>query len=116
MKLPAGNEWTELIPELTPQSSDKRITKYRFGAFLGTDLGAYLDSRGATQIFLAGISTSAGVESTGRSAYDLGYNVVFVADAMTDRSAEAHQHCVTNVFPRVGEVTSTEEVVGFSGK
>ena len=28
-----------------------------------------------TQVVLAGMSTSVGVESTGRSAYDLGYNV-----------------------------------------
>jgi nicotinamidase-related amidase len=64
-----------------------------------------------TQIFLAGISTSAGVESTARSAYDHGYNVVFVVDAMTDRSIECHRNCVENIFPRIGETDSTENVV-----
>ena len=36
----------------------------------------YLRKRGVTQIVLAGVATSIGVESTARSAYDLGYNVV----------------------------------------
>ena len=48
----------------------------------------------STQVVLAGIATSAGVESTARSAYDLGYNVALVVDAMTDRDADAHRHCV----------------------
>ena len=61
-------------------------------------------------MFLAGISTSIGVESTARAAYDLGYNVVFVTDAMTDRDAEVHQWCVEKVFPRLGERTATAEV------
>jgi nicotinamidase-related amidase len=52
------------------------------GAFIGTSLDECLRQCGVTQIFLTGISTSAGVESTGRSAYDYGYNVVYVADAM----------------------------------
>ncbi|HEY6369835.1 MAG TPA: isochorismatase family protein [Candidatus Sulfotelmatobacter sp.] len=55
--------------------------------------------RGVTQVVLAGISTSAGVESTARSAYDLGCNVVLVKDAMTDRDAEVHRLSVEKIFP-----------------
>jgi nicotinamidase-related amidase len=59
---------------------------------------------------LTGISTSVGVESTARSAYDLGYNVVLVVDAMTDRDADQHKHSVEKTFPRIGETTTTEEL------
>lgn len=104
-------DWAELVPELDVQPGDYLVTKQRVGAFLGTELDDYLRQRGVTQIFLAGISTSAGVESTMRSAYDLGYNVVLVADAMTDRDAEAHRHSVEKVFPRMGEVETTEGVL-----
>ena len=69
------------------------------GAFIGTDLDAYLRSGNVTQVFITGISTSAGVESTARSAYDLGYHVVVVTDAVTDRNPEAHRHTVENTFP-----------------
>ena len=106
---PAG--WTELVPELGRQSSDHIVTKQRVGAFLGTDLDAYLRQRGVTQIVLAGIATSSGVESTARSAHDLGYNVTLAVDAMTDRSDEMHRHSVEKVFPRLGEITQTDELL-----
>jgi nicotinamidase-related amidase len=104
-------DWSELVPELAAVPTDLRITKQRFGAFLGTSLDADLRKRGVTQIVLAGISTSIGVESTARSAYDLGYNVTLVVDAMTDRSPEMHRHSVEKVFPRLGETGTTDEVL-----
>jgi nicotinamidase-related amidase len=100
--------WTQIVPELGPESGDLLVTKHRWGAFLGTALDDTLRSRGATQIVLAGISTSVGVESTARCAYDLGYHVVLAADAMTDMSAEAHRHSVEAIFPRLGQVETTE--------
>lgn len=116
---PAGafpEGWVELVPELERAPSDHVVTKQRWGAFLGTDLDANLRGRGVTQIVLAGIATSIGVESTARSAYDLGYNVALVADAMTDRDAEAHRHSVERIFPRLGEVDGTENVVRMLGE
>jgi nicotinamidase-related amidase len=104
-------DWSELVAELGAQPGDLRVTKRRLGAFIGTSLDADLRRLGVTQIVLAGISTSAGIESTARSAYDLGYHVTFAVDAMTDRSAEAHRHSVETVFPRIGETGPTEEVL-----
>ena len=65
-------DWAELVPELNQQPGDCLITKQRLGAFLGTSLDSDLRQRGVTQVLLTGIATSAGVESTARSAYDLG--------------------------------------------
>jgi nicotinamidase-related amidase len=70
-----------------------------------------LAKRGVTQIVLAGIATSVGVESTARSAHDHGYNVTLVADAMTDLDADTHRHSVEKVFPRLGEVATTDDVL-----
>ncbi len=104
-------DWTELVPELKQQPSDLLVTKHRVGAFLGTSLDELLRARGVTQIFLAGVSTSGGVESTARSAYDLGYHVVFVSDAMTDMNEDAHSKRVEIMFPRLGEVETTDGVL-----
>jgi nicotinamidase-related amidase len=104
-------DWSELVPELEPQSDDCLISKQRVGAFLGTSLDEILRQRGATQVFVAGVSTCMGVESTARGTYDLGYNVVLVVDAMTDRAADAHRHSVKRIFPRLGETADTEEVL-----
>jgi nicotinamidase-related amidase len=104
-------DWAELVPELDSQASDILISKQRPGAFLGTELDAKLHERGVTQIFLAGIATSIGVEATARSAFDLGYNVVFVSDAMTDLNPASHKHALETTFPRMGEVDTTENVL-----
>jgi nicotinamidase-related amidase len=105
-------DWAELVPELEQQPSDLLVSKQRWGAFLGTTLDETLRQRGVTQIVLTGVATSVGVESTARSAYDLGYNVTLVLDAMTDRSAEAHAYCAEKIFPRLGETCTTTDVLG----
>lgn len=104
-------DWTELVPELEQQESDLLVTKHRVGGFIGTNLDDLLRERGVTQVFFTGVATGSGVESTARSAYDLGYNVVFVTDAMKDRDEEIHRHCVEKVFPKLGETETTEGVL-----
>ena len=103
--------WSELVPELKQKPDDLIVSKQRWGAFLGTNLNECLQGRGVTQIVLAGIATSIGVESTARSAYDLGYNVTLVVDAMTDRDADAHRYSVEKIFPRLGETAKTQEAL-----
>ena len=107
--LPEG--WAELVPELIPQPEDYRVTKRTWGAFRDTGLEALLRGLGVTQVVLGGISTSAGVESTGRQAHEAGFNVAFAVDAMTDMDAEAHHNSVTRIFPRVGETGTSEAIL-----
>ena len=104
-------DFTELVPQLGKQPGDLVVTKQRPGAFIGTSLDQLLRERKVTQVFLTGVATSRGVEATAYSAYDFGYNVVFVTDAMTDREAEAHQHCVEKTFPRLGEIDTTANIL-----
>jgi nicotinamidase-related amidase len=104
-------DWAELAPELGPASSDLRITKQRWGAFTGTDLDQYLREHGVTQVIVTGIATSIGVESTGRSAHELGYHVVLATDAMADVNPDAHANSVSRIFPRMGETATTAEIL-----
>jgi nicotinamidase-related amidase len=104
-------DWAELIPELDQQPSDHLVSKRRVGAFTGTALDQILRERGATQIVLVGVATGSGVESTARAAYDHGYNVATIGDAMTDMNADTHRHSVEKTFPRIGETATTDEVL-----
>lgn len=104
-------DWGELVPELAAQPGDIKITKYRWGAFHDTSLHRQLQQAGVTQIVLAGISTSIGVETTARAAYEHGYNVTLAVDAMTDANAEAHENSVLRIFPRLGETGTTGEIL-----
>lgn len=103
--------WDELVPELEQQPGDHLVSKQAPGAFIGTSLHEYLRERNVTQVFLTGIATSAGVAATARSAYDHRYNVVVVTDAITDRDADVHRYFVENIFPRISETETTENVL-----
>jgi len=104
-------DWLDIVSELDAQPSDIRITKKQWGAFYGTALDLELRRRGVTQIVLCGIATSIGVESTARDAYERGYNVALVVDAMTDLATAPHENSVRRIFPRLGESATTDAVV-----
>lgn len=104
-------DWAEIVPEMKKVETDFVITKRQWGAFYGTELDLQLRRRGITTIVLCGISTNIGVESTARDAYERGYHQIFAEDAMTCHSAEGHRTTVELVFPRIGRVRKTEEIL-----
>jgi nicotinamidase-related amidase len=106
---PAG--WSDLVPELDQQPEDHCVTKKTWGAFFNTDLEQYLKDQSVTQVVIAGIATSMGVESTARQAHERGFNVTLAIDAMTDMNADAHLNSTTRVFPKLGETGTTEEII-----
>ncbi|HUW37795.1 MAG TPA: isochorismatase family protein, partial [Rhodocyclaceae bacterium] len=62
-------------------------------------------------IVLCGISTNIGVESTARCAYEYGYQQIFAEDAMSAMSAEEHAMTIGKIFPRIGRVRKTAEIL-----
>ncbi|MGY2894469.1 cysteine hydrolase family protein [Deinococcus sp. UYEF24] len=106
-----GRAWTDLLPELGRQPQDHVVTKQTWGSFTRTGLEAHLKSLGVTQVVLAGVATGLGVESTARQAYDLGFNVTLATDAAMDRSPEAHEYSVTQIFPLIAETGTTAEIL-----
>lgn len=101
----------DLVPESGVQPLDLVVTKRQWGAFYGTDLEQQLRRRFIRTIVLGGIATNIGVESTARAAFDQGYELVFAEDAMASMSAEAHNFSLSNIFPRMGRVRSTAEIL-----
>jgi len=112
---PGGREfpaaWSELVSDLNQQPSDISTTRRAWDSFATTGLHDQLAARGVTQVIIVGVATSFGVESTARSAYDLGYNVVVVTDAITDMRVEAHENSIERIFPALGETGTTDEVL-----
>lgn len=107
--LPPG--WADLVPELNKQPTDHCVTKHTWGAFSGTGLDAWLKAQGVTQVVMTGVSTSIGVDTTARQAFGEGFHVAFAIDAMTDLSAEAQNHSLTRIFPRIGEMGTTQQII-----
>jgi nicotinamidase-related amidase len=109
LTLSAG--WTDLLPELNRQPADIAVTKRSWGAFATTDLEQQLKARGVTHVVITGVVTSVGVEATARQAFELGFNVTLALDAMTDLRAESHAYSIANVFPRLGETGTAQQIV-----
>lgn len=103
--------WAEFIDELGQEPGDHAITENAWRAFTGTDLEAHLRALGVTQVDVTGVATSAGVESTARQAHQLGFNVTLAADAMTYGSAEANENSLRGIFPRLGEVVTSTDIM-----
>lgn len=102
---------TEIVPETGIRPGDLLITKRQWGAFYGTQLEQHLRRRGIQTIILGGIATNFGVESTARAAADRGYEQVFAEDAMSSINAEAHNFTVRTIFPIIGRVRTTQQIV-----
>jgi len=104
-------DFSELVPELERAPSDLVIMKHQWGAFYGTELDLQLRRRGIRTLVLTGISTNFGVESTARDAYERGYEQIFVEDAMSGLSPGAHEFAVKTIFPRLGRIMTTAELL-----
>lgn len=111
---PAGAlppEWWHYPPSLGKRDADIEIVKRQWGAFYGTDLELQLRRRGIDTLVLCGISTTIGVESTARQAWEMGFNLVIAEDACSAATAEQHQNSMTHIFPRIARVRSVEQIL-----
>ncbi|MFG2966006.1 isochorismatase family protein [Streptomyces sp. NPDC048288] len=92
------------------EEGDVEIVKRSIGGFQGTGLDARLRELGVSSLVFGGIATNLGVESTARAAADLGYDLVFVEDAMAALTAAEHEASVRLDFPRLGTVVTAAGV------
>lgn len=90
---------------------DGNLTRGGWSAFAGTGLDERLRADGVTEVVVVGQATTFGVESTARAAYDLGYDVIIVEDATNDPDPDAHADRFRSVFPALGVVTQTADLV-----
>lgn len=75
-------EW-QIHPAVAPAEGDLVVRKAWSDSFRETELQAELDSRGITQLVIAGMKTDFCVDMTSRRAIALGYGVTLVTDAHT---------------------------------
>lgn len=105
-----GTPASEIIDELKPETDDWIIANPKVSAFASSDLDEKLRSAGIDTVVLLGVATNISVESTGRSAGDLGYRVVVVEDACAAADQATHDATMAS-FGLLGEVASADEVL-----
>lgn len=94
-----GIRWHELINEKDPRSNilediaamgGKVLKKSQFDAFYETDLEQQLLHAGVKQLIITGLMTNLCCESTARSAFVKGFDVVMPVDATAAYNYEFH--------------------------
>lgn len=76
-----GTQGVEIHSEVAPLSSEKVITKHFPNSFRETELQAYLNEQGISDLVICGMMTSMCVDATTRAAKDFGYNCTVIGDA-----------------------------------
>ena len=86
--------------------------KVGFNAFADTRLHDLLVSRGTRNVLVCGMVTSLCIDSTGRAAYERGYNVTIVSDCTSGRSSTEHDFYCRNIFPLYGRAADSHTLIG----
>jgi nicotinamidase-related amidase len=111
-------EWgAEIVDSLAPQDGDVIVEGKRgLDTFATTNLDFILRARGITTIALGGFLTNCCVESTMRTGYEKGYQVITLSDCVAATSPEEHQNAIQFDYPMFSEVMTaegfTEELAG----
>ena len=107
-------EWgSQIIDELAPSGDDIVVEGKRgLDTFASTNLDFILRSKGITTIALGGFLTNCCVESTMRSAYERGYEVVTLSDCVAATSSEEHANAIRYDYPMFSKPMSGEEFAG----
>jgi len=117
-----GQRGVEFQARFTPLAHEHVVEKNVPDAFIHTGLERWLHARGIRDVVIAGVSTNNSVEATARTAGNLGFATVVVADACftfdktdfggTLRSAEeVHRMALANLHDEYAEVRTTEAVL-----
>ncbi|NDJ35752.1 MAG: cysteine hydrolase [Chloroflexi bacterium] len=95
-----GTWGAAIIDDLTPQEGDIVVEGKRgLDTFASTNLDFILRSRGIETIALGGFLTNCCVESTMRTGYEKGYNVITLTDCTAATSQEEQDMATAKDYP-----------------
>jgi nicotinamidase-related amidase len=111
-------EWgAEIVDSLAPREGDLVVEGKRgLDTFATTNLDFILRARGITTIALSGFLTNCCVESTMRTGYEKGYEVITLSDCVAATSADEHENAIRFDYPMFSEVTSSTALVEELGR
>nr|WKN36192.1 cysteine hydrolase [Tunicatimonas sp. TK19036] len=99
----------QIADELTPQEGDIVIEGKRgLCGFYSTNLDFILRSKGIKNIALGGFLTNCCVESTMRTAYEKGFNVITLTDCCAGLSIEEHNNAIEKDFPMFSQPMTSQ--------
>jgi nicotinamidase-related amidase len=86
-----GTKWAEVVPELTPAPGDLVIEKTTYSPFVSTGIDEELRRRGVTRLYITGLHTDCCARHVSGDAFQRGYDLVWITDALQAFTEEAHR-------------------------
>jgi nicotinamidase-related amidase len=86
-----GTPLAAIVPALTPQPGDLVIEKRTYSPFVSSDVDAELRARGIRRLYITGLHTDCCARHTSGDAFQRGYDLVWITDAMQAFTDEAHR-------------------------
>jgi nicotinamidase-related amidase len=103
---------TKVYHGLDPAPGERIINvKHTYDSFAGTNLDYVLRNQGVKTVIICGTLTNFCCESTARTAYFLGYHVVFGDDVCATDSALAHEATVRTMRRGFARVLNGDQIV-----
>jgi len=113
-----SGEWgADFAESMMPKPGDL-VVKGKSGlcGFASTNLDFLLRQKGAKNVVLGGFLTNCCVESTMRSAYEMGYKVYTLKDCMAATNLDAHEATLEHNFGMFSIPTTSEDVKAAIGE
>jgi len=97
-------------PKFVPKEGDIISSEHDCSSgFTGTNLHEQLQQKGVTHVVLAGFLSNTCIESTARSAIDLGYHVTLLDDAVSAWTVKDHAAAIEVNYPLLAHnLTNTQ--------
>jgi ureidoacrylate peracid hydrolase len=99
----------QIVKEVAPKPGDHVVIKRRDSAFHDTEIKVWLSSLGIDTLIFSGIDTSICVEASLRDAFNLGYDVVLIADATISNNKKHYESTIDNIRDYYGLVMDLSE-------
>jgi nicotinamidase-related amidase len=107
-----GSWGAAIVDELAPVDGDIVIEGKRgLDTFASTNLDFILRSKGIQTIVLGGFLTNCCVESTMRSGYENGYQVITLNDCVAGTSTEEHENALKYDFPMFSQPMTSADLI-----
>ncbi|MEU6234717.1 isochorismatase family protein [Kitasatospora sp. NPDC047058] len=93
---------------VAPGDGDVLLTKWKYSAFVRTELAELLRAQGRDQLVITGVYAHIGVQATACDAWMRDVQAFVVADAVADFGPDEHRAALAWMAGRCGLVTSTD--------
>ena len=86
-----GTAQAEIVPAVAPLPGDLVVEKRTYSPFVSSDMDAQLRARGVKRLYITGLHTDCCARHTSGDAFQRGYDLVWVTDALQAFTDEAHR-------------------------